>query len=518
MTSVHASMATDPNGGRVRATGPRHAGRGLALAGLLALGAVAVLPGTAHAADRTVIVQNAGQADVVHLFASPVEATEWGLDRLGSKPVPAGGNAIVTIVNAGDTCEFDLKLVDANDKAQEFRGQNLCTTTVTLAFGGGGDGTPDFMLVNDAGEPVSALYVSPGTSSDWGDDVLGGNTVPASGRFDVDVPDPVAENCRYDVKAETSSGRSQEWRAVDLCATGALIFRGSNAATADVGDHPQDFALRNDSQKYVHYIYVSPTGQDAWGDDYLGDDVLAPAESFQVKVSTYPADACAFDVKVKDEDGNEAVFPDQNLCELDEIVFKGAEGANFGDNPQDFVVRNSSRRYIHYIYARPAGSGGDAWGDDYLGTGVLGPGETFNVDLKPASADQCRFDIRVVDEAGTEQTFPDTDLCAVEEVTFEGSGSQADATPWGKDPQDFTLHNGSDRELHYVYVSPPEAGDWQSDLLGSRTLAAGANLNINMVGFGPAQCVFDVRAVDDQGEEKVWKALNLCATPKLDYP
>src|SRR2546427_12681984 len=44
--------------------------------------------------------------------------------------------------------------------------------------------------------------------------------------------------------------------------------------------------------------------------------------------------------------------------------------------------------------------------------------------------------------------------------------------------QDFTLHNKTGVEIHSLYVSPHSADDWEEDILGKDTLAAGDSIKI----------------------------------------
>ena len=44
--------------------------------------------------------------------------------------------------------------------------------------------------------------------------------------------------------------------------------------------------------------------------------------------------------------------------------------------------------------------------------------------------------------------------------------------------QDFLLHNQTGVEIHSLYVSPHSADDWEEDILGKDTLAAGDSLKI----------------------------------------
>jgi hypothetical protein len=66
----------------------------------------------------------------------------------------------------------------------------------------------------------------------------------------------------------------------------------------------------NKSDWEIHHFFLSPTEQDHWGPDQLGDDVIGTDEAFTLK--TIPCDS--YDVKLIDEDGDECVVEDVDIC------------------------------------------------------------------------------------------------------------------------------------------------------------------------------------------------------------
>jgi hypothetical protein len=80
----------------------------------------------------------------------------------------------------------------------------------------------------------------------------------------------------------------------------------------------------------------------------------------------------------------------------------------------------------------------------------------------------------------------------------------------------FTLTNNSDYTIDEFYVSSPDANDWGDDVLGQDTLAGGQVANITITGGGDA-CDYDVKAVDEAGEEHVAESLDVCQTPNVTF-
>lgn len=77
--------------------------------------------------------------------------------------------------------------------------------------------------------------------------------------------------------------------------------------------------------------------------------------------------------------------------------------------------------------------------------------------------------------------------------------------------QDFKLINDSGRPVCDVYISPASATDWQEDLLeGDKyCLSQGESINISFGRSLKGVKMWDLRVVDDKGEESVYEGFNL---------
>ena len=74
-----------------------------------------------------------------------------------------------------------------------------------------------------------------------------------------------------------------------------------------------DFTLANKTGLTIDYVYVSPTNSDEWGDDVMGRDVLKHGDSVDI-VFSRSEKSCMWDLKVKDEDGDEVEWTNLDLC------------------------------------------------------------------------------------------------------------------------------------------------------------------------------------------------------------
>src|SRR5262245_13948635 len=66
----------------------------------------------------------------------------------------------------------------------------------------------------------------------------------------------------------------------------------------------------NQSKWEIHHVFLSSSGDDSWGPDQLEDQILAKGDSL-----TLTHISCdLYDVKVVDEDGDECVIEEVDLC------------------------------------------------------------------------------------------------------------------------------------------------------------------------------------------------------------
>ncbi|HYH08292.1 MAG TPA: hypothetical protein VEK11_14645 [Thermoanaerobaculia bacterium] len=66
----------------------------------------------------------------------------------------------------------------------------------------------------------------------------------------------------------------------------------------------------NQSKWEIHHLFLSSSEDEEWGPDQLGEDVLTKGDSFTL--TNIPCDT--YDIKVIDEDGDECVIEQVELC------------------------------------------------------------------------------------------------------------------------------------------------------------------------------------------------------------
>jgi hypothetical protein len=82
----------------------------------------------------------------------------------------------------------------------------------------------DFTLENDSLSAITYLYVSPSSSTDWGDDVLGVDVLPAGQSVDITFDTAVGRTCIYDLLVVTENGARTRKNRENLCTTSTEYY------------------------------------------------------------------------------------------------------------------------------------------------------------------------------------------------------------------------------------------------------------------------------------------------------
>lgn len=76
-------------------------------------------------------------------------------------------------------------------------------------------GKQDFTLINKTGKVLEEVYVGPTASEEWGDDVMGQDTVPEDASVHITFS-PKAKADHWDLKIVFEDGSSSVWTNFDL--------------------------------------------------------------------------------------------------------------------------------------------------------------------------------------------------------------------------------------------------------------------------------------------------------------
>ncbi|MEO3475208.1 hypothetical protein AAFN86_25325 [Roseomonas sp. CAU 1739] len=194
-------------------------------------------------------------------------------------------------------------------------------------------GDPSFNLINRSSRVIYEAYASPSSDSNWGQDRLGQNIIPAGRSFVMRLPQG---ECIYDLRVvyDRAGGPSEERRNINLCNLTELVFDGRPQQQG--GQQPQQapqqqarpgpgqgargnpsFNLVNQGQQTVMEVYASLATDQNWGPDRLGADTVAPGAVYPVRL---PEGDCMYDLRFVYQNGQSQERRGVNLCEVTNVT------------------------------------------------------------------------------------------------------------------------------------------------------------------------------------------------------
>jgi hypothetical protein len=91
----------------------------------------------------------------------------------------------------------------------------VCALSMLLTPLAFAQGKQDFMLHNATGVEIHSLYVSPHSTDDWEEDVLGRDTLPSGESVEITFS-PKERAAMWDLKVTDKDGDSIEWENLNL--------------------------------------------------------------------------------------------------------------------------------------------------------------------------------------------------------------------------------------------------------------------------------------------------------------
>jgi hypothetical protein len=89
----------------------------------------------------------------------------------------------------------------------------------------------DFVLVNRTGYTIDEVYVSPSSVTNWGNDLMGEDSLENGQQLNVRF-NRVTEECSFDIKVVYDDEETAEFRGVNLCQVSRVtIFYNRSAGT-----------------------------------------------------------------------------------------------------------------------------------------------------------------------------------------------------------------------------------------------------------------------------------------------
>ncbi len=114
--------------------------------------------------------------------------------------------------------------------------------------------------------------------------------------------------------------------ALSACGGGGAVANGNTANNPQANNQqvaPANsfYAIQNNSNYDIYYVYMSSSRDPNWGPDQLGNDVLRAHTTY--RFNGVPCDT--YDLKLVDEDGDECVQSGVQVCQNTTLVINQAD-------------------------------------------------------------------------------------------------------------------------------------------------------------------------------------------------
>jgi hypothetical protein len=469
--------------------------------------------------NREVRVANETDRTLQQLFVFRVGTAEQGEDRLGTSVLPPRASLRVPLGRTTN-CNWEVRAV-FEDGEELRRRVDVCTAPRAVLTDTGP--RREVELVNDGELPLRELYLSPPSARDPGRDRLGNATLGPGETLKLRLRGEAARECMLDMRAVFADDSEERRQGIDLCRSARIGFGEPDLPTREV-------PVVNRGRRTLREVYaaVALAGEDrgegrAWGPDRLGSNVLAPRDTFRMRVRSR---GCAFDLRGVFEDGRAEVQRNVDLCVVQGVVFGDQPVADAG--LRRITLVNRHRRTIQQAYISPKES--QDWGEDLLGTGVLRVDDSVEIETESG----CRADLRIVFDSTAAEERRDIDICAVRSITLRpgwtvedtledaaGAGTPpAAALPGPPRAGRLRLRNAAPLPVIELYADPPGAATRGPDRLGTAVLAAGHSFDLtppeeSAAATAAERCRADITAVFRDGREVTLPGRDLCASEEL---
>ena len=97
---------------------------------------------------------------------------------------------------------------------------------------------------------------------------------------------------------------------------GGLAALALVAGIVPVAAQTVEFTVINNSSYDLHYFYTTPSSEDSWGEDLLGDSGILESGYQATATIGDGSDQCLYDFKFVMDNGAELIEPQIDICQL----------------------------------------------------------------------------------------------------------------------------------------------------------------------------------------------------------
>ena len=171
------------------------------------------------------------------------------------------------------------------------------------------------VITNYSDRDIFYLYVSPESSGDWEEDVLGDDVLLAGDDIRINLYG--YDECLFDIKAVYDNDEEEISWDVNVCIDDVEFYGVGNDDVID-GLYVN---IYNETSVDIWYLYMSPQSSDSWEEDVLGENDILPAwDELSVDLDGY--NECMWDFKAVFADDEEVELYEVNVCEEDVTFYE----------------------------------------------------------------------------------------------------------------------------------------------------------------------------------------------------
>lgn len=288
-------------------------------------------------------------------------------------------------------------------------------------------------IVNDTGYSIYHIYISPSTSPEWGEDLLGPSEVLIYGDvFDTGIPVSAA---LYDVCCIDHEGDPYYKWGVGIKRQGEMVFslmdldlddltapnpqlRDAALGTAGEAKLSDTIEILNNTGYTIYHLYMTPATSTDWGDDLLGVfEIIQDGQKYDTGIAS---DSTLYDIRLVDSDGDSYTQWDVDVSQSNTVQFTiwdldlSSDGLTDTSTELTLTIFNATGYRIREVYISPSDS--MSWGANRLESGTIIPDRgSFDTTL---TGSQTVYDVKLVDSDGDSYFKWDVDVSEDEWIVF----------------------------------------------------------------------------------------------------